>query len=79
VKIYFFEYLSCDYYNRGIYSAFRELFLKIRKKWTCQESERTSMDISIEVGRGLLEGVLCLAFGSSEVDILSRKMKRQNF
>ena len=38
------------------------------------------MDISIEVGRGLLEEVLrFLAFGSSEVDILSRKMKRQNF
>ena len=33
------------------------------------------MDISIEVGRGLLEGVLCLAFGSSEVDILSEDEK----
>jgi hypothetical protein len=34
------------------------------------------LDISIEVGRGLLEKVLCfLAFGSSEVDIVDEDEK----
>ena len=52
------------------------IFLK-EEGMTCQESEGT-LDISIVGGRGLLEEVLrFLAFGSSEVDIMSKKMKRQ--
>ena len=74
-----FEYFTCSntYHAMVLIKAVPcIIFLKEEEKWTCQESER--MDISIVGGRRLLEEVpRFLAFGSSEVDILSMKMKKQ--